>query len=617
MRDRLGGKADPAAFCGRGPFLLGPIFSREWLTVPRQARHYWLRVAYIGLLWVLGLTIWQVTVGWTSTPTLGDSARFSTILFRVLTLYVNLPLLLFFSALSAASAVAREKDRRTFILLLMTDLRDYEIVLGKILGSLLQIAILLAAMIPILAMLLLMGGIDPEQIWQATIIMGGTALAAGSLGGLMALWCEKTFPALALTVLGLVLYLCLVLILGFLPWTTDWPSWLNPFVALQAVLEPDVTGESARIAAYGFTGSMLLCSVLLNVWGIMRLRVWNPSGEPIMQRETPTEEAEEDKDRARAHAAPGTVRDVWENPIIWREVRTRGYGRRPFLVKSAYFLVLALLSYVAYDSLRSTGGRDPFVAGYGLIPVSILSLLLVGAQAVTAITSERDTGALDLLLVTDLTPQEFIFGKLGGIFYNTKEFLIPPLLIAFIYAFSYALATPGRLHPEYALSMNIEALLCIDLGLLLVMAFSAVLGIHVALRNVNSQVAIINSLGTLFFLTAGTGICIALILINGRFEAQWSSFILFGSASIGGLWWVLNGERPSAALTLASWLCPPAVFYAVTNVLVGKPGTEESADPLVPFVVIVGAFGFTIAAMLVPLLSEFDVALGRTTGGQE
>jgi hypothetical protein len=33
--------------------------------------------------------------------------------------------------------------------------------------------------------------------------------------------------------------------------------------------------------------------------------------------------------------------------------------------------------------------------------------------------------------------------------------------------------------------------------------------------------------------------------------------------------------------------------------------------------VIAGAFGFALAAMLVPLLSEFDVALGRTTAGGE
>jgi hypothetical protein len=70
-------------------------------------------------------------------------------------------------------------------------------------------------------------------------------------------------------------------------------------------------------------------------------------------------------------------------------------------------------------------------------------------------------------------------------------------------------------------------------------------------------------------------------------------------------------------LSLASWLCPLAVFYTVVNVLVAKPGTEETADPLVPFLVMVGAFGFTVAAMLVPLVSEFDVALGRTTAGGE
>ena len=96
------------------------------------------------LLWVLGLTAWLATVGWTRTATLGETARFGPLLFQVLT-FVQLALFLFFAALSAASAVAQEKDRRTFVLLLLTDLRDYEIVLGKLLGSLLPIGLLLLA----------------------------------------------------------------------------------------------------------------------------------------------------------------------------------------------------------------------------------------------------------------------------------------------------------------------------------------------------------------------------------------------------------------------------------------------------------------------------------------
>src|SRR5262249_61219292 len=109
-----------------------------------------------------------------------------------------------------------------------------------------------------------------------------------------------------------------------------------------------------------------------------------------------------------------------------------------------------------------------------------------------------------------------------------------------------------------------------------------VLGIHVALRNSNSQVAILNALSTIFFLTVGTLVCIALILINRRFEYQWGSFVFFLIAGVGGLWWVLSGDRPSAALSWASWACPLAVLYAVMNVLVGQPGSQESADQLVP-----------------------------------
>src|SRR5262249_50647677 len=161
-------------------------------------------------------------------------------------------------------------------------------------------------------------------------------------------------------------------------------------------------------------------------------------------------------------------------------------------------------------------------AAYGLLPVSILTLLLVAAQAATAITSERDTGALDLLLVTDLTPKEFIFGKLGGIVYNTKEYLLPPLILAGIYALHGYLATPPRSAPQLASSMNVTALVCLTLSLLVLLFFAMVLGLHVALRNLNSRVAVIQTLSTIFFLSVGTLICLGLILVTGQFEVQWT-----------------------------------------------------------------------------------------------
>ncbi len=618
--------------------MLGPIFNREWLTLPRRERHYLNRAAYLGILWILGLTAWQATVGWSDTVTLYETGRFGPVLFRLFTL-VQLSLLLFFSALSAASSITLEKDRRTFVLLLLTDLRNYEIVLGKLLGSLLQIGLFLGATVPLLLFCVLLGGVAPYQVGDAMLILAATTLAAGSLGVLLALWREKTFQTLALTVLCLVLYLCLVRGLSILPeiglWGTEGPArarletiqqWLEPFLALQSVQQPP-TEETGQIAsAWGFAGTMGLLSLALVGWGMLRLRVWNPSGEPIMQREAPDEDREAELvvqkdgtkvDRKSIHAAPGKVRSVWENPILWREISTRAYGRRPMLVKAAYFLAVGLVVYYALAPLLAGEPPLPFAAAYGLVPVSILTLLLVAAQAATAITSERDIGALDLLLVTDLTPKEFIFGKIWGICWNTKEYLLPPLLLAGVYAWRGLLASPPQGYPDLRPALNFEALMCVLGAALILLAFTMVLGVHVSLRTLNSRLAILNTLSTIFFLSVGTLVCIYLILINGRFEYQWTSFLVFTIAGVGGLMWVLNGTRPSGALVLASWFCPFAVLYCVVNILVGKPGSTESADPLMPFLVIAGAFGFTVAAMLIPLVSEFDVALGRTTAGGE
>jgi len=138
-----------------------------------------------------------------------------------------------------------------------------------------------------------------------------------------------------------------------------------------------------------------------------------------------------------------------------------------------HFIVLALVCYYALSPLWGNAANRPdFAAAQGLVPVAILSLLLVAAQAVTAITSERDTGALDLLLVTDLTPKEFIFGKLWGILYNTKEYLLPPLVLTLAYAIFGVLATPPARHPELLVAKNGEAFAYIALATVVVLAFA-------------------------------------------------------------------------------------------------------------------------------------------------
>ena len=145
--------------------------------------------------------------------------------------------------------------------------------------------------------------------------------------------------------------------------------------------------------------------------------------------------------------------------------------------------------------IHSEAGMGTASAALVLVPLFVLSLVLVNAQAVTALTTERDVRALDLLLVTDLTAKEFVFGKLGGVFYNTKEMVLVPMALC------------GFLWLQRAISG--EDLIYLIGGLAVMNAFVAMLGIHAGMAYDNSRTAIGVSLGMVFFLFVGIATCMA------------------------------------------------------------------------------------------------------------
>ena len=155
--------------------IAGPIFSREVLTLPRQFRHYLIRSGYIGLLFVLLWTASQVTFGFQDVRGISAMAGFGQQVFQILAL-VQLSLVLFFSLLFTAGNIAQEKDRQTLILLLMTDLSNHEIVLGKLFASVLQVGTLILISAPVFLFLQLLGGIAAHQIFWLIAICFVTAL---------------------------------------------------------------------------------------------------------------------------------------------------------------------------------------------------------------------------------------------------------------------------------------------------------------------------------------------------------------------------------------------------------------------------------------------------------
>ncbi|WP_422930330.1 hypothetical protein [Singulisphaera sp. PoT] len=634
----------------------GPIIAREVLTAPRPIRFYIARAAYVGLLFVLMWTAWQSLIGWREVREFGVIARFAGFLFQLFVL-IQLTLMLFFAPLAAATAVAHEKDRRTFVLLLMTDLSDLEIVLGKLTASLLQIVTLLATAAPVFFLCMLMGGISPSQVADILGVTAAAGIAGGVLGMLVALWRDRTFQSLALTVLVIVLTLSGIEAIGFaypeakifgIPLSIV----LNPYRTVFAIIHQTHESSSAWLRpSYLFVSFAILTAFALLAFGVNRLRVWNPgSNEPREEREGEQEEdvaetlieVEEAVEPALvgasasvargthfesgrsaggsdAHDATnlddaggttglhvprrthrrivkgvGSYRSPWgEHPILWRELMTRAYGTKPLIIKGAY--LLAFILGVAFFYANPDVENDPWRPARILIPLAILSLVLVNAQGVTALTSERDTGALDLLLVTELTPKQFIYGKLYGVLYNTKEMVVLPILLAIWFAAIGA--------------MSIESVVYVIIDFLLLAHFSAMLGLHAALTYTNSRTAVANSLGTIFFLMVGILVCAFLIIMSdSEFGRQLLSFLIFIGAGSVALFGSLGSKNPSHAIALVALLTPFCSFYCVISLLNG--------DIMAALLVSFGVYGFALLAMLVPAVSDFDIALGRTSAIQ-
>jgi ABC-type transport system involved in multi-copper enzyme maturation permease subunit len=495
---------------------------------------------------------------------------------------------------------------------------------------------LLAAGLPVFMMTVLFGGISFTQVARIFAVTAAAALAAGSIGSTLALWREKTFQTLAITALALIFWFGVgevffagVLgreILGVSSQTLG--EGLSPLRGILAAARPvfrDV-GELPWIGGgVGLSVIVsLLIAALLNSVAIVRVRVWNPSREARPRQEDEEGQgsiwgAEHDlahADRAE-QARAGHVdarlrqdnrrrktREVWDNPVLWREAATWAYGRKVLIIRLAYALFFVITAIAVHnivqaeagaEALDETATRMPALA-QPLTPFLLVSVVIVNALAVTAITGERDGRSLDLLLATDITPKEFLFGKLGGVLSVAGLMIaLPLLLIGYLWWI-------GAVTPLEAFYL-VGGMATLDL-------FVSMLGVHCGMTYADSRTAISVSLGAVFFLFLGVVTCILMMIsFSGAFEVQLMPFLAFIIGGGVGLFVSLGVRNPSPAIALASALLPFVTFYAIVSFLLDKP--------LEVFLATVLVYGFATAAMMIPALGAFDIAMGRTFQAEE
>lgn len=584
--------------------MLGPIFSREASVVPKRPKTYLMRGVYVAALFLLLCTGYLVLDGSRSLATSSDSARFGGWMFTLLA-PLQLLVLASLAAVGAASSVAQEKDRRTLILLLMTRLSGFEVVGGKLTATLLAPMSMLLCALPLFLTLPLLGGVSPQQVIGVFVVTAATILLAGTIGTVVGMWREKTFQAIALTVLALLMYVGLGEIaaeaLSWLP--ESYRLAMSPPRALFAAASPmaSLSSETAMGLTF-FVAVALILSLIVLVIGVAKVRVWNPSRELRLRAPEPESSEEASEIASPASWKARAPKHVWDNPILWREIRTWAYGRKIVIIRVAFVFFFALIAAVLYSQIQSgvameSGGRIGRALPSATLPLAalgVISLVLVNALAVNSITGERDGLALDLLLVTDLSPQEFVFGKLLGVLYVGKEMILLPILLVIYLMFSGVL--------------TIENMCFVILGAIFLYVFVSMLGIHSGLNYVASRTATLASLGTVFFLCVGIAICMTIMVsFRGAFQLQLAPFLVMILGGGAALFASLGSRNPSSAMLAASFGLPLVTFYAITQFL-------RQDDHFYVIAALIAGYSFTTAAMMIPALSEFDVSLERDRG---
>ena len=600
--------------------MIGPIFQRETATLPRRGRHFVNRVVFAVMLFAIICTTWLLLAGIQPVQNAGDLARFGVLIFQLIAPF-QLIVLLFMAALAGAIAVSHEKDKQTLILLLMTSLSNSELVLGKIGAGLLATMNAFLASLPIVFSLTLLGGVAVEQVLSCTWVTFCTLTASAALGATVAFWREKTFQSIAVTMLIIALWLTIgeVVAAGKI-------SFLSPSIAklispLRAVLDVTQPIASKSILPFFIPGgnaflsgvTMLGIALALSMLSIGMLRIWNPSRE---RRSAPSDSDEpltvnvvnqqpaiaSSRDETRiVRAWKGRApRRVWNNPILWREMRTWAYGRKVLLIRLAYLAIAlmigiglrqTILNGVAFQQTSFQEELVPTTVSL-IAPFFVLSLIIINALAVNSITNERDGGALDLLLVTEISPPSFLFGKICGVLYVTKEMVIAPIFLC-IYLWNQS-------------ALTTENLVFTVTTLLVMNVFVSMLGIHCGMIYAQSRVAIGTSLGTVFFLFLGVATCMLIMLMfRGSFGRQLAPFLFIILGGGTGLYVAIGSRNPSPAITISSFLLPFLTFFAITSFILRD-------QELAVFSVVSLSYAFTTAAMMIPALSEFDFAFGRS-----
>jgi ABC-type transport system involved in multi-copper enzyme maturation permease subunit len=111
----------------------------------------------------------------------------------------------FLAPSATAGAISMEREKQTLELLVVTPITSVAIVLGKLLSALVYVWLLIAASIPLTAVVFLYGGVAPEDVLRGYLVLVVTALGLGAFGLFCSSLVKRTQAATAITIFGVLI----------------------------------------------------------------------------------------------------------------------------------------------------------------------------------------------------------------------------------------------------------------------------------------------------------------------------------------------------------------------------------------------------------------------------
>ena len=169
-----------------------PVLYKELRTRMRGRRAFvvlTLYLAIVTLIIALAYLAFRTTL---SSPGGGNERQSFGKVFFGLIVWIELVTLSFVAPALTAGAITNERERQTFDLLRITLLRTWELVTGKFLSAFLYLLLLLVSAIPLQSLAFLFGGIAPEEVAIASILLIVTAFAFCAVGVFFSSFVQRT-----------------------------------------------------------------------------------------------------------------------------------------------------------------------------------------------------------------------------------------------------------------------------------------------------------------------------------------------------------------------------------------------------------------------------------------